>query len=56
MAKRVKSYWQTEIYEGLPKRDLASCEYYAYVPDRLDERLLRFEPEVVQAITQAESP
>ena len=41
MSKLVKRRWVADYTSGLPRRDRASCDYEAYVPDPLVGRPVR---------------
>lgn len=43
MSKLAKRRWETTYTSGLPRRDRASCEYEAYVPDLLVGRPVRLD-------------
>lgn len=46
MSKLAKRRWETTYTSGLPRRDRASCEYEAYVPDLLVGRPVRLDGDV----------
>jgi Fic family protein len=54
MAKVVRKRWASEIAEGLSRRDRRSCEYEAYVPDRLEGRRFQLNGDVAADVTDAE--
>ncbi len=54
MSKVVKRSWRSEVLSGLPRRDRASCEYDAYVPDPLVGRVVRLDGEVAADVADAE--
>jgi Fic family protein len=55
MAKVLRKLWLTEIASGVPRRDRASCEYEAYVPDPLVGRDFRFLGPVAADVADAEA-
>ena len=55
MAKLVKRRWETTHTSGLPRRDRASCEYEAYVPDALVARAVRLDGDVAADVADAEA-
>ena len=55
MSKVLKRRWRSEVASGLPRRDRASCDYQAYLPDPLVGRAVRLEGEVVADVTDAEA-
>lgn len=55
MAKVVKRRWRGEVASGLPRRDRASCDYEAYVPDPLVGRAIRLDGEVAADVADAET-
>ncbi|HVV75069.1 MAG TPA: Fic family protein [Mycobacteriales bacterium] len=55
MSRIVKRRWDSDLAGlGIPRRDRRSCEYEAYVPDRLAERRFNFDGEVAADIADAE--
>ena len=54
MAKLARRRWVSEVTSGAPRRDRASCEYEAYVPDRLSERPIRLDGIVAADVADAE--
>jgi len=54
MSKVVRRRWKSDI-SGLPRRDRASCDYEAYVPDQLVGRGVRLDGEVAADIADAET-
>jgi Fic family protein len=54
MSKVVKRRWESDLTSGLPRRDRASCQYEAYIPDPLVGRPIRFEGEVAADVADAE--
>jgi Fic family protein len=54
MSKVLKRRWRSEVASGLPRRDRASCDYQAYLPDHLVGRAVRLEGEVAADVTDAE--
>jgi len=56
MAKVLKRHWRSQVGGyGLPRRDRRSCEYEAYVPDRLIGREFSFDGDVAADIADAEA-
>jgi len=55
MSKLVKRRWETDYTSGLPRRDRASCEYEAYVPDPLVGRPVRLDGDVAADVADAEA-
>lgn len=55
MSKLVKRRWETTSTSGLPRRDRASCDYEAYVPDRLVRRPVRLDGDVAADVADAEA-
>jgi Fic family protein len=55
MSKLVKRHWETNYASGLPRRDRASCEYEAYVPDLLVGRPVRLDGAVAADVADAEA-
>ena len=55
MSKLVKRRWVADYTSGLPRRDRASCDYEAYVPDLLVGRLLRLDGDVAADVADAEA-
>ena len=55
MSKLVKLRWETTHTSGLPRRDLASCDFEAYVPDLLVGRPVRLDGDVAADVADAEA-
>ena len=55
MSKLVKRRWVADYTSGLPRRDRASCDYEAYVPDPLVGRPLRLDGDVAADLADAEA-
>jgi Fic family protein len=55
MSTAVRRRWQSTVTSGLPRRDRASCEYEAYVPDLLVGRVIRLDGEVAADVAEAET-
>ena len=55
MSKIVKRRWSSEVGSGLPRRDRASCDYDAYIPDPLSGRTIRLDGEVAADVADAET-
>jgi Fic family protein len=51
----VRRRWLADDTSGLPRRDRASCDYKAYVPDLLVGRLLRLDGDVAADVADAEA-
>lgn len=54
MSKVIKDYWVSDG-TGMTRRDRLSCEYGAYVPDKLAGRTFTFEGSVAADVADAES-
>ena len=55
MSKLVRRRWEGADTSGLPRRDRASCDYDAYVPDRLVGRAVRLDGDVAADVADAEA-
>ncbi len=55
MSKLVKRRWEAEYMSGLPRRDRASGDYEAYVPDLLVGRPVRLDGDVAADVADAEA-
>src|ERR1700679_2192069 len=56
MAELVRRRWSSELAgSGLPRRDRQSCDYEAYVPDRLVGRRISLDGEIAADVTDAEA-
>ena len=55
MSKLVKRRWESSNPSGLPRRDRASCDYQAYVPDPLTGRTVRLDGDVAADVADAEA-
>ncbi len=55
MSKLVKRRWVVDYATGLPRRDRASCDYEAYVPDLLMGRPFRLDGDVAADVADAEA-
>lgn len=55
MSKLVKRRWVADSASGLPRRDRASCDYEAYVPDLLMGRPFRLDGDVAADVADAEA-
>jgi Fic family protein len=55
MAEFILRQWLSEGVTGLPRRDRRSCEYKAYLPDRLLGRPIRLDGEVAADVADAEA-
>jgi Fic family protein len=54
MSKVVKRRWQNDIASGLPRKDRASCDYEAYIPDSLVGRPVTLDGDVAADVADAE--
>jgi len=54
MATVLKQRWESAITTGLPRRDRGGCEYEAYLPDPLEERMFVLEGAVAADVADAE--
>jgi Fic family protein len=54
MSKVVKRRWISDLGSGLPRKDRLSCEYEAYVPDRLVGRDIMLDGDVAADVADAE--
>ena len=54
MSKLLRRRWQSRLDSGLPRKDRRSCEYEAYVPDRLMDRGFRLDGTVAADVADAE--
>lgn len=55
MSKLLRRRWATTYTSGLPRRDRASCDYEAYVPDPLAGRPVRLDGDVAADVADAET-
>jgi Fic family protein len=55
MSKVAKRRWRSDVASGLPRRDRASCDYEAYIPDRLVDRAVRLDGDVAADVADAET-
>lgn len=55
MAKVVKRRWYSEFASDLPRRDRRSCDYEAYLPDRLVNRAMTLAGGVAADVADAET-
>jgi Fic family protein len=55
MSKLVKRRWDTDFTSGLPRRDRASCDYEAYLPDLLVGRPVLLDGDVAADVIDAEA-
>jgi len=55
VSKVVKRRWESAYASGLPRRDRASCDYEAYVPDLLVRRVIRLDGDVAADVADAET-
>jgi Fic family protein len=54
MSKVVRRRWQSDLDRSLPRKDRASCEYEAYIPDHLVGRPIRMDGDVAADVADAE--
>ena len=54
MSKVVTQHWEARIESGLPRKDRASCEYEAYIPDLLNSREFNLLGDVAADVVDAE--
>lgn len=55
MSQLVKRRWESTYATGLPRRDRASCNYEAYIPDLLVGRVVRLDGDVAADVADAEA-
>jgi Fic family protein len=55
MSKLVRRRWRSEVTSGLPRRDRASCDYQAYVPDPLVGGAIQLDGGVAADVADAEA-
>ena len=55
MARLLHRRWEPELASGLSRRDRQGCDYEAYVPDPLLNRVLTIDGSVAAAIADAEA-
>jgi Fic family protein len=55
VAKVVRRTWQSDTARGLSRRDQQSCEYDAYIPDRLGNRAITLDGDVAADVADAEA-
>jgi Fic family protein len=55
MGSFIRKRWITEAVSGVPRAERRSCEYDAYVPDRLADRVFRLDGEVAADVADAEA-
>src|ERR1039458_846694 len=54
MSKVVKRRWRNEVTSELPRKDRASCDYEAYIPDPLVEGQVKLDGDVAADVADAE--
>lgn len=54
MSKVVTQHWEARIDSGLPRKDRASCDYEAYIPDLLNGREFKLLGDVTADVVDAE--
>lgn len=55
MAKVVRRHWVSDATSGLPRKDRVSCDYHAYLPDRLADRKVLLDGPVAADVSEAEA-
>ncbi|PKQ16561.1 MAG: cell filamentation protein Fic [Actinobacteria bacterium HGW-Actinobacteria-7] len=55
MGSSIRKRWISEAVSGVPRAERRSCEYDAYVPDRLSDRTFRLDGEVAADVADAEA-
>src|SRR5680860_77527 len=55
MGTLLRCHWQSSLGEGLSRRDRQGCDYEAYIPDPLTERVLRLDGNVAADVADAET-
>ncbi len=55
MSELVKRRWVADNSSGLPRRDRATCDYEAYLPDPLVSRAVRLDGDVAADVADAEA-
>lgn len=55
MGSFIRKRWISEAVSGVPRAERRSCEYDAYVPDRLADRTFRLDGEVAADVADAEA-
>ena len=55
MSKVLRRRWRSQVDSGLPRRDRASCDYEAYLPDPLIGRAIHFDSDVAADVADAEA-
>lgn len=55
MARYLKQRWISEATSGIPRAERRSCEYQAYLPDRLSQRSFRLDGQVAADVADAET-
>ena len=54
MSKVLRRHWRATLDAGLSRRDRRGCEYEAYVPDSLANRLIRLDADTAADVVDAE--
>lgn len=55
MASYITKRWVSEATSGIPRAERRSCEYRAYLPDRLADRVFRLDGDVAADVADAEA-
>jgi Fic family protein len=55
MGAFIRQTWVSEAQSGLPRSERRSCDYDAYLPDRLADRVFRLDGEVAADVADAET-
>jgi len=55
MATTIELHWAPTLTEGLPRRDRRGCDYEAYLPDSLSNRVFLLDGDVAADVTDAEA-
>ena len=55
MASYITKRWVSEATSGMPRSERRSCEYHAYLPDRLADRVFRLDGDVAADVADAEA-
>lgn len=55
MGSFIHKRWISEAVSGMPRTERRSCEYDAYLPDRLSDRTFRLDGEVAADVADAEA-
>jgi Fic family protein len=55
VSKVLRRRWRSEVASGLPRRDRASCDYEAYVPDHVTGRAVVLDGEAAADVADAQT-